>query len=217
MTVRFALNTLAAKVQVFATHGFSTDAEIQAALVPLAKALAQAQADRLDSFLGNTLPEFEQTPPLVKAPRTVSGGTYIGTVFMSEEEWHGVTGDFSKEANTPGLVDGAISHFIVDARPEEVAEITVMQFFTNSLAKSFQSGLLVDPDLTASTEVELTGDLAEAADALASDSIAEIQIVVENYVIDISIFSPFGSYDMEAAKADLVTMGQDVLTNFSAE
>lgn len=217
VTVRFSLNTLAAKVQVFSTQDLTTDAEIQATLVPLAKAVAQAQTDRLDSFLANTLPEFEQTPPLVKAPRTLPGATLIGTVFLSEEEWLGVTGDFRQEADVEGLLDGAVSHFLITARPEEVVEVSVMQFFTNSLAERFQAELLVDPDLTGSTEVELAGSLATAADALASESIVEMQIVVENYVIDVSIFSPFGTLDAEAAKADLVTMGQDILNNFSAE
>lgn len=215
--IRFSLGTLATKVQVMATDPLITDAEIQANLIPLAKLLAQAQADRLDAFMANTLPEWETTPPLVKAPTSLTGGTYVGTVFVSEEEWLGVTGDYSQDADISGLVDGALSRFIVDARPEEVAEVTVMQFSTNSLAEAFQAELLVDPSLTESIPVELSGDLDTAADAVASASIAEMQIVVENYVIDLSIFSPFGSFDQAAASADLVTMGQDILTNFSAE
>lgn len=218
VTVRFTQGSIAAKVQVFATGGgVYSDSELQAGLSSVAKAVAQAQANRLTSFLDNTLDGPEQTASLSKTPTTLVGGTFVGSVPVTEEEWLGVTGDFSQAADISGLMDGALSRFSVDARPEEVAEVTVLQFLTNSLAESFKSDLLNDLESTGSTEVVLSGDLAEAADAVVSESVAEIQIVQDNFVIDLTIFSPFGEFDMEAAQADVVTMGQDLLTNFSVQ
>lgn len=217
MTYRFTVNTLAVKVQVFSTtDAILSDADIQAELTLLATNVAQAQLTRLQHFLDGALPDIEQTRAYLKVPRTLTGTSLVGSVPVTEEEWLGVTGEYSLEADVPGLYNGAMSRFSVTARPEEVVEVTALEFLNNSLAQSFQDQLLSENGVTEGKEITPPEELADAVDAIAYEDVVEAQIVIENYVIDVTLFSPFGEFDKAAAGTDVITMSQEIFNQFNS-
>jgi hypothetical protein len=216
VTVRFTVNTIAAKVQVFAGSDDSrSDADLQAELSPVAVALAQAQATRLQDFLANTLAPVEDSPSMTSSALiTLSGTTLVGRIPVTENEWLGVTGEYEEDANISGLADAALSRFSVTDRPEEVVEVTVLDFYVKDIAPEYAAQLITDDNRD--TQLELPSDLPDTDRALATDTLIEAQLVKGNYVIDISVFSPFGVIDRDVATQDLVNWARDINLTFES-
>lgn len=218
VSIRFTLGTLALKTQVYsALDASASEAEVEAELVPLAKAVAQAQLQRTQSFLAGLIEAPEETRAMKAVPATLSGTSLVGIIPVTEEEWLGVTSFYGADDRVPGFSEAALGRYAITSRPTSVVEVTVLDFLSQSLAEAFRDQLLTGNFAATGTVVPLTGDLAVAGDAISHDTITELQMVKGHYVIDVSIFSPFDVFDATASNADLVTMSQEIFTNFSAK
>lgn len=217
VTIRFTRSTLAVKVTVYASsEEESTALDLPTLLTPMALAVAEAQDARLQDFLANTLPVVEASPSLTSSALVnLSNTTLVGRIPVTEEEWMGVTADYGIDSNISGLADAALSNFSVDARSEEVVEVTILDFYVSDIAPEYQSLLVTDEN--AETEVELPADIAEVADATATETIVESQMVKGNYLIDVSVFSPFGTLDQAAATQDMIKWTQELNSIFNAQ
>lgn len=217
VTIRFTRSTLAAKITVYAmSDEVKTEAEFQTTLTTMALAVAEAQDARLQDFLANTLPVVEASPSLTSSALvSLSNATLVGRIPVTEQEWMGVTADYGLDSKITGLADAAVSSFSVDARPEEVVEVTILDFYGAEFPGEHLSQLITSDNVQ--TEVTLPAGIADVADALANETIAESQMVMGSYLIDVSVFSPFGTLDQAAATQDLIKWTQELNTILNAQ
>jgi hypothetical protein len=211
---RFTVQNYVAKVQLFTTVNdtAASDAVIQEQLLPMATALAQQQADHITTLLAGTFPVPALSATQKLLPPTLNNTRYIGMVPFSAAEWLAVTNALKKKTIV-GFSDGALNRFQLNSRPQEVVEVAVMQFNSPTTAKQFLAELVKDP----ATSLELPATFGEYSHAIQEDNfgLVELRAVKGQYVIDISIFAPFGDINMAAASTDIITISDEVLTNFA--
>lgn len=195
---RFTFGNYVFKVQMFPlAHDTSSLTE--------ATRLAAAQLQHFEDVLSGQIALPEETAAMKTVPTTLTGGTYIGTAPVTEEEWlSAIVAD-----DIAGMTDGALSRFSWQARPGEVIEVTALEFLSESLAQEYQAYLVLD--VAEDEVVTLPETMGDYVDAIGDEYIVELQAVRDNFVIDVSIFAPFGTLDPEAARTDLIPIAQEVL------
>lgn len=173
--------------------------------------LAELQADKLADIGHAPNIELSSNAAVQHLPEAVTGGTLLGTASVTAEEWLGTILDVESE-EIEGFVTGGVRRWQMTGRPAEVVEITILEMETAEAATTFAAGLLPSSDV--GIEIELPASIANLADAVDNANVIELQAGVGNYFVDIVIMAPFGELDVETAKANIVTIGQDVITNF---
>ncbi len=210
LTYRFTLENYSVRVTVYTILENATDDEIQKELLPIVEVLAKAQYERLSKVLNGSIIGPETNPAMEKLPEAIAGTDLIGTATVSALEWRGVEGSF-EESGIPGFKSGALSVFKMQSRPDELVEITVMEFDTQESAKNFQQQLL--PEGVA--PIKLSEALDETSDAISFPGGFELQSFQGNYMIDVSIFAPFGEIAEESVvMADMEKITTEIISGF---
>lgn len=210
VTVRFTRDTFANRITVYAVGNETTDD-----ITPLAIAVAQAQDNRLIDFLDNDLPPVESSSSLVSLDLVnLSAATFIGKVPVTEDEWLTVTGEDGVDATVTDFHDAALSRFISVDRLDEVVEVTILNFSNPDSAATYQTELVGN---NSNNEIILPATIADVADAIGNSNIVETQMAKGSYVIDVSVFSPFGTLDKAAATDDLIKWTGELNDTFNAE
>lgn len=173
--------------------------------------LAQLQADKLSTLGHAPSIELPNNVAVQHLPTTVSGGELLGTANVTAQEWLGTINNVEATEVT-GFVSGGLRRWQLTDRPEEVVEVVVLEMDSAEAADTLATGLLEFSDV--GIEIELPASIAASADAMDNVDLVEMQGSVGNYFIDIVIMSPFGEVDNTAAKADLVTIAEEVVTGF---
>jgi hypothetical protein len=217
VTYRFVVGPCSVKVRVFAQGdlvALPVDS-MKSELERMAYALANAQVERLESVLNDqwfaaaNLTDATTLLPnaaILHLPESFSGTTLIGTSFFTQREWRGMEGNFDKDI--PGFQSGALRRFEIDARPGEVVEVAVFEFDTAAAAQVFQSELVNGDGVTVLT---LGTDLDPVGDAISINGIYELQMVQGHYMVDVSVMSPFGEIDPQAAEVDMQAFALEVI------
>lgn len=218
VTYRFVVGPCSVKVRVFAQGdlvALPVDS-MKSELERMAYALASAQAERLEAVLNDKwfaaadLTDTTTLLPnaaLLHLPESLSGTTLIGTASFTQREWRGLEGNFDQDI--PGFQSGVLRRFEIETRPGEVVEVALFEFGTPTAAQAFQSELVKGEGYTV---LALEEDLEAVADAVTLDEVMyELQMVQSHYMVDVSVFSPFGEIDPQAAEADMQAFAQEVL------
>lgn len=214
LVYRFTVGQYGVKVQVSDVTGAADMTAVQTDLLAQAEQIAEYQYEKVYSLIYSVGVEPAINDAIAHLPESISGTTFIGTSLMTDQEWLGLTYDLESE-NIAGFVNGGIARYQIDARPDEVVEVSVMEFGTAEEAEAFRDGLLVAGAAAESgTEIALPASLDEVADAIQQDTLVELQAAMGYYLIDISIFAPFAETDGTAAEADLITMSEEIIGNF---
>lgn len=207
---RFQLDRYTAKVAVYDTDESSaSEAELQAELEPQAYALAVLQAEKLEQLSAGTLDNSILYPDTYNLlPDAITGATLLGSTEVTETEWITVERNFSKDI--PYLESTVMNRFQVNARPDEVIEIVVFNFFNSDYADSFTNEFIGAED----EELLLPYFLVDSSSAkyLPDGYGIELQGRYKNYVVDVTIMAPFGEFDTDAAITDLEQAADQVLT-----
>lgn len=205
VTYRFTVEQYGVRMTVF-DRGTDTQDD----LLELVSDLAGTQLTKFGDALvsGVTL---SNNPAIQYLPADISGADYLGTSFVTAEEWLGTTYDLESEG-IDGFVTGGVARWQLQSRPEEVVEVVVMEMDSEEAAASYAAGLI--PSLPEATEITLPESIAAVADAVSNEAgqLVELQASQDNYMIDISILAPLGEVNLEAAAEELVTIAEEVLT-----
>lgn len=211
LTYRFTVDNYAVRVTVHTLLENPTVEEIQEELLPTLELLAKAQYNRLLNVINGSITGPETNPAMEKLPKTVSGTDFLGTAVVSALEWRGLEANF-KETDISGFKSGAISYFKIQSRPDELLEVTIMEFDGEESAKSFQEQLIPVTPIDGVSPLELSEELDETSDALSYEWGVELQSYQGNYMIDVSILAPFGEItDKDATIADLEKMTKEII------
>lgn len=214
---RFTYGPYSVKVEVVDTGFVGDDAsEIQARLLKIAEPLAQRQYQKLADLLAAPTTETPTNTALEHLPRAVDGLTLIGTVPVTAEEWLGVSYDMTAD-DIPGFVSGGMNRFSIDAQSDHVAEIAVLEFDTPERAQAFQKELLTTGAAAANgSELDLPDSIAATADAMEQDTLTEAQAFAGNYVIDVTVFTPFTDINLGVAREQVKIISDQVFTTFNS-
>ncbi|HBY73501.1 MAG TPA: hypothetical protein DEG44_02285, partial [Candidatus Kerfeldbacteria bacterium] len=189
---------------------FDRGSDTQDDLLELANDLAVTQLRKIGDalVLGVTLSENAAIDAL---PAAITGAEYMGTSFVTAEEWLGTIYDLDSEG-VDGFVTGGIRRWQLQSRSNEVVEVVVMEMESDALAAEYVAEFL--PSLPNTTEIALPASIADQADAVVNVTaeLVELQASQDNYVVDLSIFAPLGVADLAAAQDELVTIAEEVLT-----
>lgn len=210
---RFTYGSYSVKVEVVDMGDPGDEnSDIKTRLLKIAQPLAEREYEKLVDLLNAQTTEVPTNAALQRVPTDVSGLSLIGTVPVTAEEWLGATYDLTSDT-VVGMTTGGMGRFIIDAQPDHVAEITVLEFATAEQAKTFQAELLTK-GLAAETgtEIELPDSIAEVADAVEQETLAELQTVVDNYVFDVTVFAPFTEVDLDFSREELKTLGTQLFS-----
>ena len=150
---------------------------------------------------------------ILQLPGTISGTKLIGTVPVSDQEWLGTDGTYKRDS-VAGYVDGGLRRFSIVSRPHEVVEVIFMGFRTSDDAKKYfderKPSAKDDTIEIVSLPKTLTDKGANALYVIKGE-VADLEAVKGNYMVDLAIFSPFGSVDKAAAEKDLARMAEEIL------
>lgn len=173
--------------------------------------LAQRQADLLAQIGHQPIVILPNSNAITHLPATVSGGKLLGTASVSALELLTATNDLDSQG-IAGFVSGGLRRWQITARPEEIVEVTVAEM--TSAAEANTMTQILKETITADTAIELPDTIASKAAAISYGTVFETQGSVDNYFIDVIIFSPFGEVDATAAIADLSEISEEVILNF---
>lgn len=168
--------------------------------------LAVAQYNKIVELIYQDTITIPATASLEQLPITVPGGTLLGTAPVTGLEWFGTIRKFDTDT-LAGYVSGAERRWRITSRPDEVLEIAIIEVETDQQAKDLAAGLIGNN----TDELTLPDSIADRADAVAYDTLIELQSANGKFFIDISLYSPFGEIDLDAAKTDFVNISEAVL------
>ncbi len=210
---RFTMGQFGIKVSVVKSDStVMSDEEIQDQLLPQAEELARKQQERLGKFLAEKSITIPKNSALEKLPETLQNAEAVGALPFSDIEWLGVISDMSSEAMT-GFQSGAFRRFALTNRPTEIVEVSIIELDSQADAQYLQEGLLATTKEDNVKELTLPDSIAEQSDAISDVTIVETQSYVDNYFIDVVIFSPFGELDTAAAELDVVAYTEEILSS----
>lgn len=210
---RFTMGRFGIKVSVSPADTTAvSDKELQDQLLPIAETLARKQADRFGSFLAQERITLPKNAAVDTLPSALTGTQAIGALPFSEEEWLGVINDLDGEV-IGGFQSGALSRFSITSRPNEIAEVSIIELDTEANAKYLQEGLLATTKGEGITELTLPDSIAAQSDGISDVTIVETQSFKDNYFVDIVIFSPFAEMNITAAEEDVVKYTEEVLAS----
>ncbi|OGY79326.1 MAG: hypothetical protein A3B74_00570 [Candidatus Kerfeldbacteria bacterium RIFCSPHIGHO2_02_FULL_42_14] len=183
-------------------------------LTPLATALAKKQLTKVKQLASGD--ERYLAPrdnvAVSRLPHVLPNSTYIGEATVTDKEWFGMTKEFDKEV-LPGFISGGLVRHKIDSRKDEVVEIILLEFDAPTIPDAYKKNF-VQSGGSAVEEITLPAHIDLTSDAIIQDTIAELQSAQGNYLIDVSIFSPFNTIDREAATQDLLIITDYYLKNF---
>lgn len=213
LTYRFAIGQYSVRLTIFSTTEAAADlASVKQALLPQLESIAIIQNNKLADVLTATTVTLPTNTAIEHLPEALAGATELGTTTVNFIEWYGTTYDLASD-EFPGFISGGLRRFKINARPDEVIEVTVIEFATPNQATAFVKELL--PSLPDATELTLPETMADSAAAVNNDGFLELQTAQENFVFDFSLFSPFGSINETAAVTDLVNLSETVVLDFA--
>lgn len=214
LTYRFTYGAYSAKIQVVDPGSPLDDpSEIQARLLEIATPLAERQYEKLVDFLGAPTTELPTNVAIKRLPAELDGLALIGTIAVTAEEWLGVTFDLTSET-IDGFVSGGMSRLSIDAQPDYVAEITMLEFASTEQAQGYQATFLTSGAAETGTEFSLPESIDAFSDGMTQETLAEVQGVVDTFVVDITVFGPFVETDVDFAKEQATAIAENVLTTF---
>lgn len=212
VSVRIVYENFSAKLQIFDVENKVSSEKDADILMEQAFNLALAQNMNLERLVKGefSYEKAEKNEAMKRLPMTLSGATYIGSTGVTKSQWISLTRE--DEAKLVGFKSGGLSRFKLDARPDEVVEVVVMEFDKNENALAYRNSLTVGGAFAEENGqvITLQGEMAKDAIAMMTDFVTELEFVRGPYLIDISIFSPFAERNEEAAKVDIVTFGQQL-------
>ncbi|MBI4836586.1 MAG: hypothetical protein HY817_04985 [Candidatus Abawacabacteria bacterium] len=209
---RFTLGIYGVKIALPTTaKQIANDADQKTGLAALASQIAKVQSQRLVDLSKDKL-TIATNNAMQRLPEKISGTQWIGTLPVSDQEWLGTQHEF-KADTLPGFVSAGLSRFAILERPNEIVEVTVLEFKTSADAQRFQSELVPFAQSQEGEVLKLPPSLiAKKADAVAQKfGMVELQAAPSNYVVDVSIFAPFADTNMEMAKKDIIKMSEEAL------
>ncbi|EKD76686.1 MAG: hypothetical protein ACD_43C00021G0001, partial [uncultured bacterium] len=212
LTYRFAVGQYSVRLTLFSTTTPEADlATAEQDLLPQLESIAIVQHNKLVDVLTVATVTVSTNTAIEHLPESLAGATELGTTTVNFIEWYGITYNLESD-EFPGFISGGLRRWQITARPDEVIEATVIEFATADQATAFVKELL--PSLPDATELTLPETIADSADAVNNNGFLELQVAQGNFVIDLSLFAPFGSIDETAAVTDLVNHSETVVTNF---
>ncbi|MBI2415071.1 MAG: hypothetical protein HYV33_00220 [Candidatus Kerfeldbacteria bacterium] len=200
---RFSADEYSVKIEVVAT----ADQFAANDLLAVAEQLAQVQQQRLTAVAEGNITLTSNTA-MERLPNTLTDLTALGTTAVTALEWRGVEHNFNS-TTIDGFINGAMRRFQFNNQLDQIVEVTVMEFASTEQANEFQWEIIGQ-----APTIVLPDQLSNTANAVDFGELVELQSRQGNYVIDISIFAPFGKIDKTGATADLKTVAAEVLGNF---
>lgn len=205
LTYRFSVGQFAAKVELVDVGNVTDEANvIQQRLLNQVLPLAQAQYDTLVQLVSAPTTDVPSNVAITQLPETIPGASYIGTTVVTDAEWRGLSQD--DRVAIPGLVSAGLSRFSLTSRPSEVVEVVIFEFDTATAANQFRDELKDNGEV-----ITVPDTLADTAVAITTDNMVELQAAEENFVIDISIFSPFEETNLAVAETELMTIAEKIV------
>lgn len=212
LTYRFAVGQYGVRLTLFATTDPEADvATLTEDLLPQLELVAVTQHNKLVDVITNTAITVPSNTAIEHLPATLDGGTELGTTTVNFMEWYGITYELEADEFV-GFTSGGMRRWQLDARPDEVVEVTVIEFETTDQATAFMKDLL--PSMPDATEITLPDTIAAQADAINNNGLLELQAASGRFGIDVTLFAPFGEIDDAAAETDLVSLSETILTDF---
>lgn len=212
LTYRFAVGQYGVRLTLFSTTDPEADvATVTDDLLSQLQAVAITQHNKLVDVITSLAVAEPSNVAIAHLPTVVDGATELGTTTVNFMEWYGITYDLESD-DFPGFTSGGLRRWRLDARPDEVLEVTVMELASAEQATTFVTDLI--PSLPDATEIVLPDTIADQADAVNNNGLFELQAASGRFVIDTIIFSPFGEIDETAAEADLIDLSEKIITDF---
>lgn len=213
LTYRYAVGQYGVRLTLFSTTDPEADqATVVDDLLGQLEAVAITQHNKLVDVVTAESVTVPTNVAIEHLPATLAGAEVLGTTTANFMEWFGTTYNLESE-DFPGFTSAGVRRFQLTARPDEVVEITVIEFATATQATDFVAGLL--PSLPEATEVGLPDSIAAIADAVNNGGLLEMQAARGRFAIDLTLFAPFGAIDETAATADLADLSATVVTEFT--
>lgn len=212
VTIRFAIDTIAVKVQVYGNAG--TMQSVSAALMPWAKDLATKQKTKIEDMFSWNAAVLVENNAYKMLPKAPKGYSVIGKTTISLNEWLGAT--YDRKSTLPGFVSGGLVRFKAPdlANTTNAVEVVVLEFATEKDALAYQDlffkeGVHIE-DKT-SEKLDLPASLSKFSVARTSDEINELMAVKGNYLYDVTVM-PFGDvFDKKAEAATLIRVSEELL------